>query len=152
MAHNPVNHPARPIYRAVGGLTGLYLVIFGVLGVIETGGGEPLAQDDTIRVLGQGSNLGFSVLTIVVGLLVLAGIGIGRNIDAMINKAFAYVFMVLGLAELAVLRADVNVLNFTVATCVVTMIVGLVLLMAGMYGKIGSDEEARAWQDSRMLL
>jgi hypothetical protein len=151
MSHTPVNHPARPIYRAVAALTGLYLAIFGVLGILATAGDAPFTQDDT-RVLGQGTNFGFSVLCLVLGLIVLAGVGVGRNLDTAINKALAYALMVLSLAELAVLRTDANFLNFTVSTCVVVMTIGLVLLMAGMYGKMGSEEEAKAWQDGRLVL
>jgi hypothetical protein len=151
MAHTPVNHPARPVYRAIGGLTGLYLVIFGVLGVIETAGGEFLAQDDT-RVLGQGTNLGFSVLAVLLGAVILVATGIGRNIDAAVNQWLGYAFMVLSLAALAFLRTDGNVLNFSVSTVVVTMLIGLVLLMAGMYGKVGSEEQQKAWQDARLIL
>ena len=62
MAHNPVNHPARPIYRAIGGLTGLYLVVFGVLGIVAIDGNEVFGQGT--RVLGQGTNLGCSSLIV----------------------------------------------------------------------------------------
>ncbi|MFY1696035.1 MULTISPECIES: DUF4383 domain-containing protein [unclassified Solwaraspora] len=151
MAHTPVNHPARPIYRAIGALTGLYLAIFGVVGLIVTAGDAPFAQDDT-RVLGQGANFGFAAVSLLLGVLVLAGVGIGRNVDTAINKILAYGLMALSLAELAVLRTDANFLNFTVSTCVVVMIVGLVLLMAAMYGKVGTEDEAKAWQDGRLLL
>ncbi|WP_326549479.1 DUF4383 domain-containing protein [Micromonospora sp. NBC_01813] len=151
MSHTPVNHPARPIYRAIAALTGLYLAIFGVLGVATTLGDAPFAQDDT-RVLGQGANLGFSALCLLLGVIVLAGVGLGRNIDTAINKALAWALMALSLAELAVLRTDANFLNFTVSTCVVVMTIGLVLLMAGMYGKMGSEEEAKAWRDGRLVL
>ena len=33
MAHFPVNHPARPLYRVFAGLVGVYILVFGVLGV-----------------------------------------------------------------------------------------------------------------------
>ena len=72
MAHTPVNHPARPIYRAIGGLVGLYFVVFGVLGIIASAGNDVLAQDDT-TVLGQGTNLGFSLLAVLLGLVILVG-------------------------------------------------------------------------------
>ncbi|MBF9129239.1 DUF4383 domain-containing protein [Plantactinospora sp. S1510] len=150
MSHNPVNHPARPIYRAIGGLTGVYLVLFGVLGIVETSGGEFFAQDDTL-VLGQGTNLGNSVLSIVLGLVILAATLIGRNVDVALNKPLGYALMALGAAALAVLRTDANYLNFSVATSIVVMILGLVLLMAGMYGKVGSDDEARAFEHARLF-
>ena len=151
MAHTPVNHPARPVYRAIGGLTGLYLVIFGALGAIESAGGEFFAQDDT-SVLGQGTNLGYSVVTLLLGVLILVAAGIGRNIDAAANQWLGYLFMALSLLALAFIRTDANFLNFSISTVVVAMLVGLVLLTAGMYGKVGSEEEQKAWEDARLVL
>ncbi|TNH29867.1 DUF4383 domain-containing protein [Micromonospora orduensis] len=151
MAHTPVNHPARPIYRAIGGLTGLYLVVFGVLGIIASAGNEVLAQDDT-KVLGQGTNLGFSLLSVLLGVIVLVGTGLGRNIDVAINQWLAYALMVVGLAGLAFIRTDANIFNFSITTVVVVLSAALVLLMVGMYGKVGSDEEAEAFQKARLVL
>ncbi|NYF56792.1 DUF4383 domain-containing protein [Micromonospora purpureochromogenes] len=151
MAHTPVNHPARPIYRAIGGLVGLYLVVFGVLGVIASAGNDLFAQDDT-KVLGQGTNLGFSLLSILLGIVVLAGTVIGRNLDVAINQFLAYGLMVLGLAELAFLQTDANIGNFSVVTVIVVLTLSLVLLMAGMYGKVGTDEEKEAFEKARLVL
>ncbi|MEV4499813.1 DUF4383 domain-containing protein [Micromonospora arborensis] len=151
MAHTPVNHPARPVYRAIGGLTGLYLVVFGVLGIIASTGNEILAQDDT-RVLGQGTNLGFSLLTVLLGIVVLVGTALGRNIDVAINQWLAYALMVVSLAGLAFIRTDANIFNFSIVTVMVVMATALVLLVVGMYGKVGSDEEAEAFQKARLVL
>ncbi|MEU8087298.1 DUF4383 domain-containing protein [Micromonospora sp. NPDC049101] len=151
MAHTPVNHPARPIYRAIGGLTGLYLVVFGVLSIIASTGNEILAQDDT-RVLGQGTNLGLGLLSVLLGLVVLVGTALGRNIDVAINQWLSYALMVISLASLAFIRTDANVLNFSIVTVIVAMTVALVLLMVGMYGKVGSEEEAEAFHKARLVL
>ncbi|WP_433315806.1 DUF4383 domain-containing protein [Micromonospora sp. CA-269861] len=151
MAHTPVNHPARPIYRAIGGLTGLYLVVFGVLGIIASTGNEILAQDDT-RVLGQGTNLGFSLLSVLLGIVVLVGTALGRNIDVAINQWLAYSLMVVSLAGLAFIRTDANFFNFSITTVVVVMTAALVLLMVGMYGKVGTDDEAEAFHKARLVL
>ncbi|MBQ0992144.1 DUF4383 domain-containing protein [Micromonospora sp. PSH03] len=151
MAHTPVNHPARPIYRAIGGLTGLYLVVFGVLGIIASTGNEILAQDDT-RVLGQGTNLGFSLLSVLLGIIVLVGTALGRNIDVAINQWLAYTLMVVSLAGLAFIRTDANIFNFSITTVVVVMTAALVLLMVGMYGKVGTEDEAEAFQKARLVL
>ncbi|MEU1683517.1 DUF4383 domain-containing protein [Micromonospora zamorensis] len=151
MAHTPVNHPARPIYRAIGGLTGLYLVVFGVLGIIASMGDEIFAQDDT-RVLGQGTNLGFSLLSVLLGIIVLVGTALGRNIDVAINQWLAYALMVIGLAGLAFIRTDANIFNFSITTVVVVLAASLVLLMVGMYGKVGSEDEAEAFQKARLVL
>ncbi|MEU7851218.1 DUF4383 domain-containing protein [Micromonospora parva] len=151
MAHTPVNHPARPIYRAIGGLTGLYLVVFGVLGIIASTGNEILAQDDT-RVLGQGTNLGFSLLSVLLGVVVLVGTVLGRNIDVAINQWLAYSLMVISLAGLAFIRTDANIFNFSITTVIVVMSAALVLLMVGMYGKVGTEDEAEAFQKARLVL
>ena len=151
MAHTPINHPARPVYRAIGGLTGLYLVVFGVLGIITSTGDEILAQDDT-RVLGQGTNLGFSLLCVLLGLVVLVGTALGRNIDVAINQWLAYALMVIGLAGLAFIRTDANFFNFSIFTVIVVMTAALVLLMAGLYGKVGTEDEAEAFQRARLVL
>jgi len=151
MAHTPVNHPARPIYRAIGGLTGLYLVAFGLIGIVANVGKEVLAQDGS-TVLGQGTNLGFSLLSALLGAAVLAGTAIGRNLDVVINQWLAYAIMALSLAGLAFIRTEANIFNFSVATVIVLMVVGLVLLMTGMYGKVGTDQEKEAWQKARLVL
>ncbi|RKN43533.1 DUF4383 domain-containing protein [Micromonospora endolithica] len=151
MAHTPVNHPARPIFRAIGGLTGLYLVAFGALGIIASAGGDLFAQDDT-RVLGQGTNLGFSLLSILLGGAILAGTVIGRNLDVLINQWLAYVVMAVSLAGLAFIRTEANIFNFSVVTVIVLMVIGLVLLMVGMYGKVGTDDEREAWEKARLVL
>ncbi|TCB99740.1 DUF4383 domain-containing protein [Micromonospora zingiberis] len=151
MAHTPVNHPARPIYRAIGGLIGLYLVLFGLIGFFASSGDSFFGQGDT-QVLGQGTNLGFSLLSVVLGAVVLAGTAIGRNLDVLINQWSAYLIMVVSLAGLAFLRTEANIFNLSVATVVVLMTLSLVLLMAGMYGKVGTDDEHEAWQKARLVL
>ncbi|GIJ25865.1 hypothetical protein Vqi01_10270 [Micromonospora qiuiae] len=149
--HTPVNHPAQPIYRAIGGLAGLYLVVFGVLGFF-TGSGEPFLGRGDAQVLGQGTNLGFAVFSVLVGGLVLVGTAIGRNLDVLINQWTAYLIMVVSLAGLSFIRTEANFFNMSVTTVIVLMMVSLVLLMAGMYGKVGSDEEHEAWQKARLVL
>ena len=151
MAHTPVNHPARPIYRAIGGLVGLYFVVFGVLGIITSAGNDVLAQNDT-TVLGQGTNTGYSLLAVLLGLVILAGTVIGRNLDVAVNQWLAYALIVLGLAELAFIRTDANIFNFSIATVIVTLVLSLVLLMVGMYGKVGSEQEKEAWEKARLVL
>ena len=151
MAHTPVNHPAQPIYRAIGGLVGTYWVIFGLLGITETSGGELFAQNDVL-VLGQGTNLAHSLLTTVLGAVVVVAAGIGRNRDVAVNRVLAFVFILMGLGSLALERTAANILNVTDITCLVSMVLGIVLLAAGMYGKVGTAEEHEAWQKGRLVL
>jgi hypothetical protein len=140
MAHNPINHPARPIYRVISGLIGLYLVLFGVLGLFADG-----------RVFGQGTNVANSLVSIALGAIILIATVVGRNVDAAVNKYLGYALMALGLLTLAFLRTDANVLNHTVSTSIVWMLLGITLLVAGMYGKVGTSDEQEAWEKGRLV-
>ena len=143
MAHTPINHPLRPLYRALAALAGAYLVIFGVIGLIVTPGNGLFGQPDD-RVLGQGANLFWSIVSLLIGAVVVAVTVIGRNLDAKVNNYLGWVLLVIGTYELAVSRTDANFLKFTISTVVVTYLVGLVLIVASLYGKVGTAEEERA--------
>jgi hypothetical protein len=147
--HNPINHPARSTYRVLSGLIGLYLVVFGGIGVGMTASEGLFAQDAT-RVLGQGTNLANSLISIVVGAIVLVAAVVGRNVDVTINRVFGYVLMALGLATLAMVRTDANYFGHTLATSIVMMALGLTMLVAAMYGRVGSEEEHQAWRRARL--
>ena len=138
--HNPVNHPLRPLYRALAALVGVYLIAFGVIGIIVTSGNGLFGQPDE-RVLGQGANLFWSIVSLIIGAVVLAVTVIGRNLDTEVNKVIGWALVVLGTYELAVSRTDANFLKFTVATVIVTYLVGLTLIMAGYYTKVAPPSE-----------
>jgi hypothetical protein len=141
MAHNPVNHPLRPLYRALSALTGAYLVLFGIVGLIVTPGNGLFGQPDD-RVLGQGANLFWSIISLILGVIVLIGVVIGRNLDVEINKYLGWGLLVVGSYELAASRTDANFLKFSIATVVVTYLIGLVLIVSGLYAKTAPPENA----------
>jgi hypothetical protein len=141
MAHNPVNHPLRPLYRALSVLAGAYLVLFGVLGAIMTAD-EGLFGNGEDRVLGQKTNLFWSIVCVLLGAIVLVAVVIGRNADTEVDKYFGWGLLVVGSYELAVIRTDANFFNFSISTVVVTYLVGLVLMLAGLYSKVAPPEKS----------
>ncbi|WP_250028348.1 DUF4383 domain-containing protein [Paractinoplanes maris] len=143
MAHTPVNHPLRPLYRALTFLAGAYLVVFGVLGIIQTSG-ESFTGASDVRVLGQGTNLLWSILALIVGAIVVATAALGRNLDVEANKYLGWAILVIGSYELATSRTDANFFGFTIATVVVTYLVGLILITAGLYLKVAPQSQAGA--------
>jgi hypothetical protein len=149
MVHVPVNHPLQPLYRIIAGLIGAYVTAFGVVGVMRTGGRALFAQTGLPSALGLHANRAFAILSIVVGLILLVGALIGRNFDQRINLVASVVFLGAGLFMLAFLRTDLNFLGFTPATCVVSMLIGMALLLAGLYGKTGSVREVWAEEEFR---
>jgi hypothetical protein len=140
MGHNPVNHPLRPIYRALGALTGAYLVLFGIIGVIVTGDDGLFGNGDD-RVLGQHTNLFWSLLAVLLGAIVLVAGVLGRNLDTVIDKYVGWGLLVVGSYSLGAIRTDANFLNFSISTVVVTYLLGLVLIMVAYYSKAAPPEQ-----------
>jgi hypothetical protein len=148
MSHLPINHPLRPLWRTLTALAGLYILIFGIVGLAQGGSDGFFGNDDTFA-LGLRTNPAFSVLSIVVGSVVLLGSVYGRNVDRFIDFGGGIVFMVAGLVMLALLRSSANFLNFQVSTVVVSFIIGSLLLTGGLYGKVGSAEDVAAEEQYR---
>lgn len=143
MAHTPVNHPLRPLYRVVSGLTGLYVMLFGIIGAVQTTGTDLFGRPSEYA-LGLRTNLAFSLISIAAGAIIVIVTLIGRNVDHRVNQLAGYAFGVMGMLMLALLQTDANILNFSVATCIVSFLISLVLLTAGLYGKVGSDQDVAA--------
>ncbi|MEU1607674.1 DUF4383 domain-containing protein [Micromonospora matsumotoense] len=141
MAHFPVNHPARPLYRVFAGLVGVYILVFGVFGVVQTWG-EPLFARGSHWALGLRTNLAFSLVSVVFGLVLVIGASRRGNLGHVMNLTAGVVFMVTGIAMMSVLQTRANVLNFSMSTVIVSLLFGLLLLATGLYDKIGTDEHA----------
>src|SRR5262245_16440670 len=121
MSHLPVNHHLRPLYRVLAGLAGLYVLLFGIVGLVHSSG-TPLFGRESTYALGLKTNVAFSVLSIVVGAIVLVGAFIGRNVDRAINLFGGVVFLASGVVMLLVMQTEANILNFSVSTCVVSFV------------------------------
>ena len=141
MAHFPVNHPARPLYRVLSGLIGLYILVFGVYGVFMTWG-EGLFARDGHWVLGLRTNLAFSLVSVVFGAFLLIGASRRDNLGHYMNLTAGAVFLVTSIAMMSVLQTTANFLNFSMSTVLVSMLFGLLLLATGLYDKVGTDEHA----------
>ncbi|MFR9778167.1 DUF4383 domain-containing protein [Micromonospora sp. MS34] len=141
MAHFPVNHPARPLYRVLSGLVGLYILVFGVYGVFETWG-DGLFSRTSNWALGLRTNLAFSLVSVVFGAFLLIGASRRGNLGHYMNLTAGAVFMVTGILMMSVLQTQANFLNFSMSTVVVSLLFGLILLATGLYDKVGPPEHA----------
>ncbi len=136
MDHFPTNHRLQPLYRFVAGLAGVYLLLFGIVGLVETLNVSLFAQDGLPSALGLHTNRAFAIVSIVAGVALVGAAVAGGMLHQRINVVVAGVFLVTGLAMMLLLETDLNFLGFSMATCIVSFVVGLVLLTAGMYGKV----------------
>jgi hypothetical protein len=144
MSHLPINHHLQPLYRTLAGAAGLYVLVFGIMGLVQASGLDFFAQDGLPTVLGLRANRAFAALSVVAGVVLLVGAVIGRSIDMWINLFASVLFLTAGMTMMALLETDLNVLGFTVTTCIVSFVIGLVLGLAGLYGRVGSPEEDAA--------
>lgn len=138
--HLPVNHRFRGFYRALAGLTGAYLIGFGVLGVLASRG-KPFFGRGHTEALGLHTNMAFAVLSIVVGSVILIGVVIGHNVDRFINMVGAFVFILAGLIMLPLSRTNVDFLNYDVMASIVSFVIGTILLLSGLYGRVGPPDQ-----------
>jgi hypothetical protein len=131
------------VYRTLAFACGCYVLAFGIVALTRTGGMDLFARNGLPQVLGLRANGAFAALSVAAGLAVALAALVGRNVDRWVNLVTGVVFLVAGMVMLTVLRTDLNLLGFTVTTCVVSFIIGLVLALAGLYGQIGPREAER---------
>ncbi|WP_306204816.1 DUF4383 domain-containing protein [Actinoplanes sp. RD1] len=150
MAHYPVNHHLRQPYRGLAAASGLYLAVAGVIGIVATAGHEFFARDGAGWALGVRLNPAGAWVSTLLGLAVLAVAARGGNLHHRVNLVLGWVMLAVAMVMLAMLRTDADVLGFSVATVVVWVVLGLVVLTAALYGQVGSDEQSHAEQESTL--
>ncbi|MGW0780851.1 DUF4383 domain-containing protein [Streptomyces sp. NPDC002913] len=131
--HLPVDHRLSKVYRVGAGLMGLLLVVFGILGLIDRIGFFDTGGD---TVAGLNTNGALSILSICVGLLLFVGMVIGGNFASTLNMVLGVLFIASGFVNLALLDTGLNFLAFRMQNVLFSFVVGLLLMMFGMYGRV----------------
>jgi hypothetical protein len=147
--HNPLNHPLRPVYRLVDAVVGVAVGFYGLVTYSGASGMPAFTPDDTVTTFGLTSNRGFAEICVVVGALVLLTTLVGHNFDHWVAVFSGSGFMLAGGAMLALMRTTHDVLAFTMATCLASFVVGILLFAAGMYIGTGSAEAGREREAER---
>jgi hypothetical protein len=131
--HLPKDHRLGRVYRYGAGLTGLLLLVFGTLGLLDE-----LAFFSTKgeRVIGLSSNGTLSVISIAAAAVLIAGAVIGGNIASNINLGMGVVFYVSGFVNLALLDTQANFLAFRLQNVMFSFVVGVMLMTFGAYGRV----------------
>lgn len=129
----PVDHRLSRVYRIGAGLMGLVLLAFGILGLIDKVGFFDTGGD---TVAGLSTNGALSVLSICVGLLLFIGMVIGGNFASTLNMVLGIAFVVSGFVNLALLDTGLNFLAFQIQNVLFSFVVGLMLMVFGMYGRV----------------
>ncbi|MGW6689187.1 DUF4383 domain-containing protein [Streptomyces sp. NPDC054961] len=133
--HLPVDHKLSQVYRIGAGLTGLLLVVFGILGLIDQIGFFDTGGD---TVLALNTNGALSILSICIGGLLFFGMVIGGSTASTLNIVVGLLFIASGFVNLALLDTGLNFLAFRIQNVLFSFVVGVMLMWFGMYGRVGS--------------
>ncbi|WP_405440797.1 DUF4383 domain-containing protein [Streptomyces avidinii] len=133
--HLPTDHKLSQVYRVGAGLTGLLLVVFGILGLIDQIGFFDTGGD---TVLALNTNGALSVLSICIGALLFFGMVVGGTFASTLNIVLGVLFIASGFVNLALLDTELNFLAFRIQNVLFSFVVGVMLMWFGMYGRVGS--------------
>jgi uncharacterized membrane protein len=145
MAHYPVNHQLRQTYRFLAGLAGLYLLLFGVIGIATTWG-DAFFHRGHDWVLGLRVNPAGAWLGAVAGLAVLGAALLGGNLHHRVNLVLGWTLCGFAVVVMTMIQTDANVFDVSMVNIVVLIVLGLIVLIAGLYGKVGTADAGRAEQ------
>jgi hypothetical protein len=148
-AHFPINHHLRPLYRLLCTVAGLYMLVFGVVGFVQTSGNDFFTQDNAEWVLGLRTNPAFALLSLVAGVVVLGANLIGRNLAHHVNQLAGIVLTIVGMAMLALMQTEANIFAFSMVNVIVTFILAGITGVASLYDRVGSASEAEAEEQFR---
>ena len=144
MAHYPLNHHLRQSYRFGAFLAGAYLLVTGVIGLAATWGDSFFGHDGHHWSLGLRVNPAGSWLLTVLGLVIVAATVIGGNVHHQVTLAAGWAMCGIAVLIMATLRTDANAVDASMVNVLVLLILGVVTLVAGLYGKVGSRQAAHA--------
>ncbi|CAN3980571.1 DUF4383 domain-containing protein [Kitasatospora purpeofusca] len=132
----PVDHKLVLVWRIGAGLGGVFLIVFGCLGLADHPGFLSTEGND---IAGMSTNGALSVLSIVMGGVLVVAAVIGGNVAANVNMAVGVLFVLSGFYGLTVLgRPDANILNFGIHNVIFAFAFGVVITTFGMYGRVSS--------------
>ncbi|MDI2130228.1 DUF4383 domain-containing protein [Yinghuangia seranimata] len=131
----PVDHRLGRVYRFGAGLVGVFLLVFGILGLVES---ITFFGSSDQEVAGLSTNGALSTLSIAVGLVLVSGTLRGGNFASNLNIVVGVAFIMSGFVNLSLIGRDHNVLGFHMSNVIFSFAVGVALLAFGMYGRVGS--------------
>lgn len=124
------------VHRVGAAVVGAFLLLFAVLGLAR---GLPFFSTSGESVLGLSTNGLLSTISVVVGLVLIGAALRGARVASTVMIVVGVLFVLSALGNLAVLRTDYNVLAFDFSNVVFSVVVGLVLLLLGAYGRVSGN-------------
>jgi hypothetical protein len=123
--------------QRLGAVTvGLFLLVFGLVGLTR---GLPFLATTGQRIAGLSSNGALSVLSVVVGIVLVGAAARGPRVASSVMMVLGVLFLLSAVVNGALLESRANLLAFQLSNVVFSVVVGLLLLVLGAYGRISGN-------------
>ncbi|MFE5329455.1 DUF4383 domain-containing protein [Embleya sp. NPDC056575] len=130
----PVDHRLGQVYRYGGGFMGFALIVFGILGFTHNVG---FFSTTGREVAGMSTNGALSLISVVVGAILIIGAIIGGNTASTVNIVVGALFVISGFVNLGLIgTSDINYLSFKMPNVIFSFVVGLLVMTFGLYGRV----------------
>ncbi|HEY1969964.1 MAG TPA: DUF4383 domain-containing protein [Pseudonocardia sp.] len=134
MLHPAVGrHPIHTVHRVSAGVLGVFLFTFGLLGLAQR---PALFERHGPVVFGLSTNGLLAVISLVVGVILVAAAVRGGPTASNAGVVFGALFLLSGVVNLMLIGTSVNLLGFGLSNVVFSLVVGFVLLIFAAYGRI----------------
>ncbi|MEU6277785.1 DUF4383 domain-containing protein [Streptomyces populi] len=131
----PVDHHLAAVYRWGAVFCGVVLLVFGSLGFADEL--SPFNTEGQ-SIAGMSTNGALSLISVLVGLALIIGGGIGGNVASTLNMTVGILFLLSGFIHIFILDRPANILGFGMTNVIFSFVMGLVILTFGMYGRVSS--------------
>lgn len=121
------------VHRGGAALVAVVIIAFGVLGLV---GGLGFFETSGQPVAGLNSNGLLSVVSLVTGAVLIGSAVRGGRTASTVTATIGGLFILSGLVNLALLQTSFNILAFQIPNVFFSLVVGVVLLSVGLYGRV----------------
>lgn len=121
------------VQRTGAVLVALFLLVFALLGFAS---GQRFFSTQGQPVLGMSSNGLLSTISVIVALVLLAAAAHGPRTASTVMIVLGPLFLLSAFVNSIVLQTRLNVLGFELSNVVFSVVVGLLLLLLGAYGRL----------------
>jgi hypothetical protein len=132
----PGPHPVHTVHRVSAAAIGGLLILFAVVSFAR--GVTPLSTHG-LWVMGLSSDGPLAMLSVVVGLVLIGAASRSGPAASSTSIVLGVLFLLSGLGNTVVLGTAMNVLAFRLSNIIFSLVIGLLLLMLGSYGRISGS-------------
>lgn len=120
------------VHRGGAAALGCFLWVFAILGFVRQ---LPFLSTSG-RIFGLSTNGALSIISLVVGAVLLGSAVRGGRTASTATASIGVLFLLSGLVHLAIIHTPANVLSFGLPNVFFSLVVGVVLLGIGAYGRL----------------